>query len=101
MKKYVLFLAVAIFAAVSAVCESGEEKISAVISKMSERARREIKISDTKAFLSDLESVLAEEKNFPEDDLSLYFLIDKKTFCGSHLCAKKSRFSLKIILFLT
>jgi len=89
MKKYVLFLAVAIFAAVSAVCESGEEKISAVISKMSERARREIKISDTKAFLSDLESVLAEEKNFPEDDLSLYFLIDKKHSVAATYAPKK------------
>lgn len=53
-------------------------KIDEVLSKMSARAQNEIIISDKGAFLSDLYNVLAEEKKYRNDDLNLYYLIDKK-----------------------
>ncbi len=53
-------------------------KIDSVISKMSQRAQSEIVISDKAAFLADLNNVLAEEKRYRNDDLNLYYLIDKK-----------------------
>ncbi len=53
-------------------------KLDRVISKMSERAKKEIKIQDKQAFLEDFYKVLEEEKNFPKDDISLYYLIDKQ-----------------------
>lgn len=56
------------------------KKIDAVLSKMSDRAQKEIVISDKAEFLKDLEIVLAEEKKYTQDDLPLYFLIDKKHY---------------------
>lgn len=54
------------------------KKIDTVLSKMSERAKKEISISDKAEFLKDLKVVLAEEKKYTQEDLPLYFLIDKK-----------------------
>ncbi|MBO4320539.1 MAG: M15 family metallopeptidase [Treponema sp.] len=39
-------------------------------------------------FLSDLNAALEEEKTFPGDDLSLYYLIDKKHFVGEDYVPK-------------
>ncbi len=57
-------------------------RIDRVLSKMSARAQKEIKITDKKAFLQDLKKVLDEEKTFKKDDISLYHLIDKKHNIG-------------------
>lgn len=60
--------------------EDDEElkKIDLIISMMSERAQKEIVITDKSAFLKDLNFVLAEEKKYNQEDLPLYTLIDKK-----------------------
>lgn len=57
-------------------------RIDRVLKKMSARAQKEIKITDKKAFLADLNNVLEEEKKFKKDDISLYYLIDKKHNIG-------------------
>ena len=53
-------------------------KIDTVLSGMSVRAQKELKIQDKDEFLKDLHEILDEEKNFSQDDLSLFYLIDKK-----------------------
>lgn len=55
-------------------------KIDRVLSKMSERAQSEINIPEDKKgeFLKDLRFVLSEEKKYDPNDISLYYLIDKK-----------------------
>ncbi len=78
MKILLSLLLVAILPFACFAQSSDLEKIDTVLSKMSARARSEIKISDKEAFLSDLKAVFDEEKNFTQDDLSPYFLIDKK-----------------------
>lgn len=60
------------------------KKIDHVLSKMSERAQKEIKISDKEKFLKDLKIVLeADEKYNDGDNLSLLFLIDKTHKVGA------------------
>lgn len=108
MKKYIccMFAAIVLFsscfqkktdAAVSAegTAESFQKKenpdykkIEEVLSKMSERAQREIVISDRDEFLSDLYDVLAEEKKYRGDDLNLYYLIDKNHTVSSSYVPK-------------
>lgn len=108
MKKYIccMFAAIVLFsscfqkkldAAVSAegTAESFQKnknpdykKIEEVLSKMSERAQREIIISDRDEFLSDLYNVLAEEKKYRGDDLNLYYLIDKNHTVSSSYVPK-------------
>ena len=61
-----------------AQAQSESAQLDAVLAKMSARARSEITISDKTAFLADLHAVLAAEDDFTSDDLSPYFLIDKK-----------------------
>lgn len=58
------------------------EKIDQVLGKMSSRAQKEIVISDKENFLKDLKLVLDEETKYRNDDLALYFLIDKKHSVG-------------------
>lgn len=61
------------------------KKIDRVLSKMSERAQKEIKISDKEKFLKDLKIVLeADEKYNDGDNLSLLFLIDKTHKVGAN-----------------
>lgn len=60
-----------------------EEKLARVLSSMSDRAKEAIPNGDPKEFLADLQKVLEEEKKIRTDDLSLYFLIDKKHSVGS------------------
>lgn len=56
------------------------EKIDRVLSMMSERAQKEIKIENKEEFLNDLEVVFAEEKKYNPEDISIYYLIDKKHY---------------------
>lgn len=63
---------------ISAEEKSEFKKIDLVLSRMSQRARKEIKIDDKKAFLTDLKKVLAADEKLNDiGDLSLLFLIDK------------------------
>ena len=61
-----------------AVTNSDFQKLDSVLSKMSNRFKAEVSITDKQAFLSDLEKVLAWEKKAQTDDLPLFYLIDKK-----------------------
>lgn len=79
MKRIFVFLSVfSIFSIANAESLSDMKKIDVVLSKMSERAQKEIVISDKTQFLKDLAVVLNAEKNYRSDDLNLYYLIDKK-----------------------
>ncbi len=59
------------------------EKLSRVIKSMSSRCQEGIINGNAAEFLSDLREVLEDEKNFSENDLSPFFLIDKKHTVGS------------------
>ena len=54
------------------------EKLNRVLMSMTDRCKEAIPNGDPEEFLADLEKVLQIEKAFPSDDLSLYYLIDKK-----------------------
>ncbi len=54
------------------------EHLSRVLSSMSARAKAVIPDGNPEEFLADLHKVLEAEKHFRQDDLSLYYLIDKK-----------------------
>ncbi len=82
MKKIIAILLGAFFLSV-AFCQSDQERVERVLSKMSERAQKELSFPDVSAFVSDLNNILAEEKTFKKDDLSLFYLIDKKHNVGS------------------
>ena len=59
------------------------EKLNRVLLSMTDRCKAAIPNGDPEEFLADLHRVLEVEKNFRTDDLSLYFLIDKKHSVGS------------------
>lgn len=59
------------------------EKLGKVLASMSERCKQEMSDGPAAELLADLKKVLAEEQNFPSDDISLYYLIDKKHNIGS------------------
>lgn len=59
------------------------EKLNQVLLSMSDRCKASIPNGDPEEFLADLHRVLEVEKNFRTDDLSLYYLIDKKHAVGS------------------
>ena len=59
------------------------EKLNRVLLSMSDRCKASIPNGDPEEFLADLHRVLEVEKNFSTDDLSLYYLIDKKHAVGS------------------
>lgn len=59
------------------------EKLNRVLLSMSDRCKTAIPNGDPEEFLADLHRVLEVEKNFRADDLSLYYLIDKKHAVGS------------------
>ncbi len=59
------------------------EKLNRVLLSMSDRCKAAIPNGDPEEFLADLHHVLEVEKNFRTDDLSLYYLIDKKHAVGS------------------
>ena len=54
------------------------EKLNRVLLSMSDRCKAAIPNGDPNEFLEDLHKVLENQKNFRSDDLSLYYLIDKK-----------------------
>lgn len=64
------------------------KKIDLVLSKMSQRAQNELCITDKDEFLKDLNAALEAEKEFRNDDVSLYYLIDKKHNIGSSYIPK-------------
>lgn len=89
MKRIFIFLSVfSIFSLANAESLSDMKKIDVVLSKMSERAQKEIVISDKAQFLKDLAVVLNAEKNYRSDDLNLYYLIDKKHTVSSSYVPK-------------
>lgn len=57
-------------------------KLNNVLMSMSDRFKADFKNGDPYEFLADLQKVLEAEKNFRQDDLSLYYLIDKKHNVG-------------------
>ena len=59
------------------------EKLNRVLVSMSDRCKEAIPNGDPNDFLADLHKVLEIEKAFPKDDLSLYYLIDKKHTVGA------------------
>ena len=59
------------------------QKLGRVLSSMSDRSKEAIPNGNPEEFLKDLYAVLEEEKKFRSDDLSLYYLIDKKHNVGS------------------
>lgn len=54
------------------------KKLNKVLFSMSPRFKEECAFGSAEEFLADLYKVLEAEKNFNQDDLSLYFLIDKQ-----------------------
>ena len=54
------------------------EKLNKVLLSMTDRCKQEMANGDPYEFLADLQKVLDAEKSFPQDDISLYYLIDKK-----------------------
>ena len=64
------------------------EKLNRVLLSMSDRCKAAIPNGNPEEFLSDLHRVLDVEKNFRSDDLSLYFLIDKKHKVGADYVPK-------------
>ena len=66
------------------------EKLNKVLVSMTERCKEAIPNGDPEEFLADLHKVLDLETAFPQDDLSLYYLIDKQhkvseTYVPEHL----------------
>ena len=54
------------------------DKLNKVLVSMTERCKEAIPNGDPEEFLADLHKVLDLETAFPQDDLSLYYLIDKQ-----------------------
>lgn len=73
-------------------------RIKNTLSKMSRQFQEEIKIEgeeNIKSFASDIKTLLEEEKTFPKDDISLFYLIDKthpapRSYVPSSLTALKA-----------
>ena len=66
------------------------DKLDAVLQSLSPKAKAAMPLdaSNRAEFLTDLEQVLEEEKGFRSDDLSLYYLIDKKHNVGADYVPK-------------
>ena len=58
------------------------EKLNKVLMSMSDRCKEAIPNGDPKEFLNDLYKVLDAEKNHPQDEDSLYILVDKTHHIG-------------------
>lgn len=63
-------------------------KLNKVLLSMSDRFKGDFKNGDPNEFLADLQKVLDAEKTFRQDDLSLYYLIDKKHNVGEQYVPK-------------
>ena len=64
------------------------EKLSVVLSSLSEKCKAAIPNGNPQEFLADLDRVLQAEEGFRKDDLSLFYLIDKKHSVGSDYVPK-------------
>lgn len=64
------------------------QKLSLVFSKMSDKAKEAIPNGNAEEFLNDLKEVLNDEQNFSTDDLSPFYLIDKKHHVSSDYVPK-------------
>ena len=64
------------------------EKLNRVLLSMSDRCKAAIPNGNPEEFLADLHKVLEVEKNFRTDDISLYYLIDKKHNIGADYVPK-------------
>ena len=65
-----------------------EEKLYKVFLNLSQRCRDSIPNGDPKEFLADLKKVLESEKSFSQEDLSPFYLIDKKHFVSQNYVPK-------------
>lgn len=65
-----------------------EEKLNKVFLNLSQRCRDSIPNGDPKEFLADLKKVLESEENFSQEDLSPFYLIDKKHFVSQSYIPK-------------
>lgn len=65
-----------------------EEKLNKVFLNLSQRCRDSIPNGDSKEFLADLKKVLESEKSFSQEDLSPFYLIDKKHFVSQNYVPK-------------
>ncbi len=74
----------------NAVANPELEKLDSVLSNMSERflATFSIPQGGEEIFLSDLRKVLESEKDFSSDDISPFFLVDKKNFLPENYVPK-------------
>ena len=61
-----------------------EEKLNKVFLNLSQRCRNSILNGEPKEFLADLKKVLESEKSFSQEDLSPFYLIDKKHFVSQN-----------------
>ena len=64
------------------------EKLGRVLASLSPRAKAAIPDGNSEEFLADLHRVLEAETSFRKDDLSLYYLIDKKHNVGEDYVPK-------------
>lgn len=74
----------------NAVANPELEKLDSVLSNMSERFRATFSIpkDGEEIFLADLRKVLESEKDFSSDDISPFFLVDKKNFLPENYVPK-------------
>lgn len=72
-----------LFAQTAAPSAADLTKLDTVLAKMTPRFKGDVHITDKQAFLRDLNALLAEEKSFRADDVSLFYLIDKKHNIGA------------------
>lgn len=84
MKKIMPLLLGSLILTGTAFAQSADEikKVDQILSKMSARAQKELSIKDADkpAFVKDLKLVLTDEKKYTQEDLPLFFLIDKKHY---------------------
>lgn len=74
----------------NAVANPELEKLDSVLSNMSERFQATFSIPQggEEIFLADLRKVLESEKDFSSDDISPFFLVDKKNFLPENYVPK-------------
>ena len=72
-----------------AAASSEIQKLNRVLSAMSPKCKNAIPNGDASEFLSDLHRVLESEKDFSSDDLSPFYLIDKKHNVGENYVPKE------------
>jgi len=85
----VTFLCNPLFAKTNKTTENPDiAKLNKVLSSMTQKCKDAIPDGNPEEFLEDLYKVLAEEEKMPADDLSLYYLIDKKHNVGSDYVPK-------------